>query len=37
MHGKTGDAELLARIRSLVDARLSYGYRRITATPEPPG
>ena len=28
---KAGDAELLARIRSLVDARPSYGYRRITA------
>jgi putative transposase len=28
---KAGDAELLARIRPLVDARPSYGYRRITA------
>ena len=28
---KAGDAELLARIRSLIDARPSYGYRRITA------
>src|SRR5688572_19504899 len=28
---KAGDAELLARIRRLVDARPSYGYRRITA------
>ncbi|MGH2803321.1 MAG: IS3 family transposase [Thermoleophilaceae bacterium] len=28
---KAGDAELLARIRFLVDARPSYGYRRITA------
>jgi hypothetical protein len=28
---KAGDAELLARIRHLVDARPTYGYRRITA------
>ena len=28
---KAGDAELLARIRRLVDARPSYGCRRITA------
>jgi putative transposase len=28
---KAGDAELLARIRPLVDARPSYGNRRITA------
>jgi putative transposase len=28
---KAGDAELLTRIRPLVDARPSYGYRRITA------
>jgi len=28
---KAGDAELLARIRPLVDTRPSYGYRRITA------
>ena len=28
---KAGDAELLARIRPLVDARPSYGYRRISA------
>ena len=28
---KAGDAELLARIRPLVDARPSYGYRRTTA------
>ena len=28
---KAGDAELLARMRPLVDARPSYGYRRITA------
>jgi hypothetical protein len=28
---KAGYAELLARIRPLVDARPSYGYRRITA------
>jgi putative transposase len=28
---KAGDAELLARIRLLVDARPSYGYRRVTA------
>ena len=28
---KAGDAELLARIRPLVDVRPSYGYRRITA------
>jgi putative transposase len=28
---KAGDAELLVHIRSLVDARPSYGYRRITA------
>jgi putative transposase len=28
---KAGDAELLVRIRPLVDARPSYGYRRITA------
>ena len=28
---KAGDAELLARIRPLVDARPSYGYRRVTA------
>jgi putative transposase len=28
---KAGDAELLGRIRPLVDARPSYGYRRITA------
>ena len=28
---RAGDAELLARIRPLVDARPSYGYRRITA------
>jgi putative transposase len=28
---KAGDAELLARIRRLVDARPSYGYRRIPA------
>jgi hypothetical protein len=27
---KAGDAELLARIRSLVDAGASYGYRRMT-------
>jgi putative transposase len=30
-HRKAGDAELLARIRPLVDARPSYGNRRITA------
>jgi len=28
---KAGDAELLARIRPLVDARPSYGYRRVAA------
>ena len=28
---KAGDAELLARMRPLIDARPSYGYRRITA------
>ena len=28
---KAGDAELLARIRPLVDAWPSYGYRRVTA------
>ena len=28
---KTGDAELIARIRPLVDRRPSYGYRRVTA------
>jgi putative transposase len=28
---KAGDAELLARIEPLVDARPSYGCRRITA------
>ena len=28
---KAGDAELLARIRALVDQRPTYGYRRITA------
>jgi putative transposase len=28
---KAGDAELLARIRPLIDARPSYGYRRVTA------
>jgi hypothetical protein len=27
---KAGDAELLARIRLLIDARPSYGYRRVT-------
>jgi putative transposase len=30
-HREAGDAALLARIRPLVDARPSYGYRRITA------
>lgn len=28
---KAGDAELLSRVRRLVDARSTYGYRRITA------
>ena len=28
---KAGDAELLPRIRPLVDARPSYAYRRLTA------
>jgi putative transposase len=28
---KAGDAELLARLRPLVDARPSYGYRRVAA------
>ncbi|MBS2028679.1 MAG: transposase [Deltaproteobacteria bacterium] len=30
-HAKPGDAELLLRIRAIVDARGSYGYRRVTA------
>ena len=30
-YAKSGDAALLARVRSLVDRRPSYGYRRITA------
>jgi transposase InsO family protein len=30
-YAKPGDAELLVRIRAIVDARGSYGYRRVTA------
>jgi len=30
-YAKAGDAELLIRVRRLVDARPTYGYRRITA------
>lgn len=31
-YAKTADAELLAPLRTVVDERPTYGYRRVTAT-----